>query len=252
MAEYSASIAPTLSSIATYVGRLATVNQQVSCSIGFTGCPSDTYGAITATYRPPSGGAGGTGGYYTGPPTAPLTYSSPYGTYRYLIGLRGNGNGKAVYARIEIQAKLRFKQTSYSANTVRSGTGTTTTYTVIEYPSVKLYAEANYQIYSVVDNDYSKPGNIFSGGVLKVSSPTYNNYGGGFAIFGTYTFRTTQTNGYTTYELWAPNNTRVAYWPASDGSFPYDDSFTEASFGLSAVSNSSYAPTLDNWTIKDT
>lgn len=263
MPEYSASLAPTLSSIATYVGQTATPNQQVTCSIGVQNMPQDVVGPIAST--PLQSTDGSFTNKYSSAPTATVT-SVNYANYVWLIGLRGNASGKMVYARIDIQAKMRFRQTCYSYNreplfirTDQYGSGYyvwSYYYSVIEWPTTRLDVYANYQIYTVTENNYAKPGYLFNGGTLKVSTPTYNNYGGSFVPFGTYVFRTVPLSAGTRYQLFAPNQvvgganaTAIAQWDNLDGSFPYDDTFTQVSIGMCA--NGSFSPTLDNWTAKD-
>lgn len=242
MADYSASLSPTLSAIDTYVGRMATVNQQVQFSIGTTGFPSDSF---YLNYTP------NTSNQYSSAPTATLSSSPAYANYVYMIGLRGDGNGRTVYARIDIQAKMRFRQVCYSYNRGRSGTTVYYYYSVIEGATTRLYTyPVSYQIYAVTDPNYAKPGYLFTGGALKASSATYDNYGGGFAPFGTYTFKTSPLSAGSRYSLFAPNGAEVVRWDNQDASYPYDDSFTQVGFGLCA-NNATYSPTLDNWTAKD-
>lgn len=268
MVEIAAGLNPTQYGISSYVGGTATPYQQATITISATGFPSDGFGGITA-YQVSAN-------KYLSPPTVALTSNPLPGRYVYLVGLRGNGRGNMVYARIELLAKMEFRQTCYNGwregywvkyyvdppRYIRNKSGSLEQvydwyaafngpyYGVLESPTTRFRVTANYQIMTVTNNSFITPGSLFAGGNTKYSSGVYDNKGGGYTPFGKYTFKAVPIPYGTLYELRGPNNAVVAYWEEKDGSFPWDDNSTQVCIGVSSDRGGNSA-TIDDWTAKD-
>lgn len=282
MPQIAAGLNATQTGISTYVGRTETPNQQATITIGVTGLPTDSFGPITAS-------SDGAGTYYSEPGVSWLN-SVDYGRYVYMVGLRGDGTGNMVYARIEIQAKMRFRQTisrkwqrqvwfDITASPSRwwripkpRAVNEYNYYTIRDYnyywqplwqilamPTTLFWVQnVNFQIMTVTNKNFSSPGYLFANNTVspsanvKVSSRTFGL--ADFNPFGTYTFKTAQITGNntsgTSYTLYGPTGAPVVWWDEKDGSYPWNENSTQVSIGV-AADRSNFSATIDDFTVRD-
>lgn len=179
---------PNTTGIASYNGRLLTTSHEVGCKI-----------------------------------TMPTSYAfSTSISKTVLLGLRGDGTGNFVYARIN---------TSCTYSVLSGG---------VYYPS---FYGINVKIYTA--SSYDLPGTQFAGGVLKTPTAFTANANG----TGNWSFSVVPANGGQFYQVKFAGNP-VLSWTSTDNAFPFTENNTEVLFGL--YSQASGAPsTLTNWYGKD-